>query len=63
VRSQAERDGSDTEEAVRRMAEARITQVGQPEDIAAFVAFVTSPEHRLLYGALIDIDGSRTKRI
>ena len=64
VRSRAEREGIDTEEAVRRMAaEARITRVGEPEDVAALVAFVASPEGRLLHGALIDIDGGMTKTI
>jgi 3-oxoacyl-[acyl-carrier protein] reductase len=64
VRSLAESQGISTEEAVVRMAaESRIMRIGEPEDIAALVAFVASPEGRLLHGALIDIDGGLTKTI
>ena len=64
VRSLAESQGISTEEAVARMAEeSRIMRIGEPEDIAALVAFVASPEGRLLHGALIDIDGGLTKTI
>jgi NAD(P)-dependent dehydrogenase (short-subunit alcohol dehydrogenase family) len=64
VRSLAENQGISTEEAVVRMAaESRIMRIGEPEDIAALVAFVASPEGRLLHGALIDIDGGLTKTI
>jgi NAD(P)-dependent dehydrogenase (short-subunit alcohol dehydrogenase family) len=41
----------------------RITRIGEPEDIAAQVAFVVSPEGRLLQGALIDMDAGATKVI
>jgi NAD(P)-dependent dehydrogenase (short-subunit alcohol dehydrogenase family) len=41
----------------------RITRVGEPEDIAALVAFVAGPEGRFLQGALIDMDGGATKTI
>jgi 3-oxoacyl-[acyl-carrier protein] reductase len=41
----------------------RITRIGEPEDIAALVAFVVSPEGRLLQGAIIDMDGGATKVI
>ena len=40
-----------------------ITRIGEPEDVAALVAFVASPEGRFLHGALIDIDGGATKTI
>jgi len=40
-----------------------ITRVGEPEEIAALVAFVVSTEGRFLQGALIDIDGGATKTI
>lgn len=43
--------------------DARITRVGQPEDIAALVAFLVSPEGRLLHGSLIDMDAGATKTI
>lgn len=39
----------------------KITRIGEPEDIADLVAFVVSPQGRLLQGALIDIDGGATK--
>jgi 3-oxoacyl-[acyl-carrier protein] reductase len=43
--------------------EARVTRVGEPEDIAALVAFVASPAGRFLHGALIDMDGGSTKTL
>ena len=42
---------------------ANVTRIGEPEDIAALVAFVASPEGRFLQGALIDMDGGATKVI
>jgi 3-oxoacyl-[acyl-carrier protein] reductase len=42
---------------------AGITRVGEPEEIAALVAFVASAEGRLLHGSLIDMDGGATKTI
>jgi 3-oxoacyl-[acyl-carrier protein] reductase len=53
-------EGADERDFVRS---ARITRVGEPEDIASLVAFIVSPEGRLLHGALIDIDGGATKTI
>jgi NAD(P)-dependent dehydrogenase (short-subunit alcohol dehydrogenase family) len=50
-----------TEEAFRR--EEKIARIGEPEDIAALVAFILSPHGRLLQGALIDADGGLTKTI
>lgn len=49
-----------TERLVRR---ANITQIGEPEDIAALAAFILSPQGRLLQGALIDMDGGQTKTV
>jgi 3-oxoacyl-[acyl-carrier protein] reductase len=43
--------------------EAAITRIGEPDDIAAFVAFVVSPEGRYLHGAVMDMDGGATKTI
>lgn len=43
--------------------EARVTRVGEPEDIAALVAFIAGPEGRFLQGALIDMDGGFTKTL
>lgn len=56
--------GITVETAEQRMvASARTTRVGEPEDIAALVAFVVSPEGRFLQGSLIDMDGGATKVI
>ena len=61
---QAAEQGIDTTAAERRIIENnRITRIGEPEDIAALVAFVVSPEGRLLQGAIIDMDGGATKVI
>jgi NAD(P)-dependent dehydrogenase (short-subunit alcohol dehydrogenase family) len=60
----AKQQGTDVETAERKMIEsARTTRVGEPEDIAALVAFAVSPEGRFLQGALIDMDGGATKVI
>lgn len=45
------------------MREEKITRIGMPSDIAALVAYVLSPEGRLLHGSLIDIDGGSTKSL
>src|SRR5579863_1664029 len=60
----AKQQGTDPETAERKMIEsARTTRVGEPEDIAALVAFIVSPEGRFLQGSLIDMDGGATKVI
>jgi len=60
----AKDQGIDVAAAEQRMiASARTTRVGEPEDIAALVAFVVSPEGRFLQGSLIDMDGGATKVI
>ena len=41
--------------------EEKIARVGEPEDIAAMVAFILSDAGRLLHGSLIDMDGGQTK--
>jgi NAD(P)-dependent dehydrogenase (short-subunit alcohol dehydrogenase family) len=43
--------------------EARTVRIGEPEEIAALVAFIAGPEGRFLQGSLIDIDGGATKTI
>ena len=54
----------DVATAERNMiASARTTRIGEPDDIAALVAFVVSPEGRFLQGSLIDMDGGATKVI
>jgi 3-oxoacyl-[acyl-carrier protein] reductase len=54
----------DVSEAEREyVKESNIARIGEPSDIAALVAFVASPEGRLLQGALIDMDAGATKTI
>jgi NAD(P)-dependent dehydrogenase (short-subunit alcohol dehydrogenase family) len=61
---QAAEQGIDPASAERRIIENnRITRIGEPEDIAALVAFVVSPEGGLLQGSIIDMDGGATKVI
>jgi NAD(P)-dependent dehydrogenase (short-subunit alcohol dehydrogenase family) len=52
---------ADAEAAMVR--EMRITRVGEPEDVASLVAYVVSPEARLLHGSFIDLDGGETKTL
>src|SRR5262245_9030397 len=56
--------GIDLATAERRFVESSgVTKIGEPEDIAALVAFVVSPEGRFLHGSLIDMDGGATKTV
>jgi NAD(P)-dependent dehydrogenase (short-subunit alcohol dehydrogenase family) len=56
--------GIDQTAAERQFVETlRVTRIGEPEDIAALVAFVVSEEGRFLQGSLIDMDGGATKTI
>ena len=60
----AKAQGSDLEAAAARMVEeASITRFGEPEDIAALVAFIVGPQGRWLQGSLIDMDGGETKTL
>lgn len=43
--------------------EHQLTRIGEPEDIAALVAFVAGPEGRFLHGAMVDMDGGATKTL
>ena len=64
LETSAAQQGIDVETAERRLIEsARTTRIGEPDDIAALVAFAVSPEGRFLQGALIDMDGGATKVI
>jgi 3-oxoacyl-[acyl-carrier protein] reductase len=64
LQTQAAAQGIDIQTAEKKLVDnARITRVGEPEDIAALAAFVVCPEGRLLQGALIDMDGGATKVI
>lgn len=42
---------------------AGIRRVGEPDDVANLVAFLTSSEGSLIHGALLDIDGGETRTI
>jgi 3-oxoacyl-[acyl-carrier protein] reductase len=56
--------GIDLASAERRFVEASgVTQIGEPNDIAALVAFVVGAEGRFLHGSLIDMDGGATKTV
>ncbi|HTR35491.1 MAG TPA: SDR family oxidoreductase [Bryobacteraceae bacterium] len=60
----AAQQGVDVATAERKIIEnARTTRIGEPDDIAALVAFIVSPEGRFLQGSLIDMDGGATKVI
>lgn len=52
----------DEAQATQRIQEEfRVTHLGDPEDIAALIAFILSPHGRLLHGSLIDADAGMTK--
>ena len=60
----AREHGVDAAAAEKKIVEgAQVTRIGEPEDIAALVAFVVSAEGSFLQGALIDMDGGATKVI
>ncbi|HVS36884.1 MAG TPA: SDR family oxidoreductase, partial [Gemmataceae bacterium] len=64
LQTAAHDQGVGVEEAAAQMVKyARITRLGEPEDIAYLVAFLVSPRGRLMQGSLIDIDGGLTKTI
>jgi len=60
----AAQQGVDLATAERKLVENnRTIRIGEPEEIAALVAFIVSPEGRFLQGSLIDMDGGATKVI
>jgi 3-oxoacyl-[acyl-carrier protein] reductase len=60
----AQKHEVDEAEARQRMVrEAGAAGFGEPEDIAALVAFIASRRGRFLNGAIIDMDGGQTKTI
>jgi 3-oxoacyl-[acyl-carrier protein] reductase len=60
----ARETGIEASQVERRFVEdAKIFQIGEPEDIAGLVAFIVGPEGRFFHGALIDMDGGATKAL
>jgi len=60
----AKERGLDPESAEREyIKNAAIARIGEPEDIAALVAFIASPDGKMFHGALIDMDAGATKTI
>jgi NAD(P)-dependent dehydrogenase (short-subunit alcohol dehydrogenase family) len=60
----AKERGLDAQAAEREYVKnAEIARIGEPEDIAALVAFITGPEGKMFHGALIDMDAGATKTI
>lgn len=56
--------GVDREAALKIFVrEEKISQVGEPEDIAGLVAFLLSKHGRYIHGSLIDADGGSTKTV
>jgi NAD(P)-dependent dehydrogenase (short-subunit alcohol dehydrogenase family) len=64
VKRAMETMGVDAAEAERRIVAAQgIARIAEPADVAGLVAFVVSPRGRQLQGAMIEIDGGKTKTI
>ena len=62
VQQQAEAEGKTVEQVAEETAKkAGIRRLGQPEDIAAAVMFLVSPEAGHIQGTTIQIDGGATK--
>ena len=60
----AKERGLDPEAAEREYVKSgAIARIGEPEDIAALVAFIVGSEGKMLHGALIDMDAGATKTI
>jgi NAD(P)-dependent dehydrogenase (short-subunit alcohol dehydrogenase family) len=60
----AAENGTDLAAAECQMiAATKTTRIGEPEDIAALVAFIAGPEGRFLQGSMIDMDGGATKTL
>jgi 3-oxoacyl-[acyl-carrier protein] reductase len=64
LQSMMKETGGDLAAAERRFVESSgVTRIGEPEDIAALVAFVAGSDGRFLHGSLIDMDGGATKTV
>jgi len=64
LRQAAQSNNITEAEAERRVvAEHGVTRVGEPADIAGMISFVLSRHGNLLQGAVIDMDGGKTKGV
>ena len=64
IRDKARSGGGDEAAAIRAIvAESKSMRIGEPIDIAQFVAFMVSPRASYLHGARIDMDGGQTKTL
>jgi 3-oxoacyl-[acyl-carrier protein] reductase len=62
IRQISQAQGIDTEEAASRMVQAqKVMRFGEPEEIAAVVAFLAAGGGTFIHGALLDVDGGSTK--
>lgn len=60
----AKDEGIPVDDAIARMVKAaKVTRMGEPEDIAYLVSFVVSKKGSLFQGSLIDMEGGSTKTI
>jgi NAD(P)-dependent dehydrogenase (short-subunit alcohol dehydrogenase family) len=62
MRTAAELHGIDEAEAEHRaIAKDRIRRIGEPADVAGLVSFIASRRGSYLHGAIIYMDGGKTK--
>jgi NAD(P)-dependent dehydrogenase (short-subunit alcohol dehydrogenase family) len=60
----AAQHGGNLEAAAQDMvAKAKVSRLGEPEEVASLASFVLSSEGRFFQGALIDLDGGLTKTV
>ncbi|MEQ8348610.1 MAG: SDR family oxidoreductase [Sneathiellaceae bacterium] len=62
VRQAMEKDGLSEEAVLQGMArDSQTTRIGEVEDIANLVSWLASPAAGFVHGAIVDIDGGRTR--